>query len=396
MSTNFNAGIDTSDIDLSYAEEVSWGVLPAVAFTALRVLSESLSETKERTRPAEIRNTGDMAHGITTQVSAGGDVAFGVSYNTYHDLLEGMVNGSWTTPLAINGVAADISLATAGTITSSTVGKFTSIVVGQWIQFSGSAVAANNTYYRVTAKAGDTLTVSPAPAANDTPTGTNAAIRGTMLRNGVDIHTYWMQKRLAAALFLNYAGAYVTGGNLSAELGGFFEGSMTVLAKSEEKGTVNSSTGAVTAAPTGQVISTVNGIQSLIVGDAVSEVITSITIDITKEGARGQYGLGSPDAQGMGRGSLMVNGGLEVYFSSFDLYDRYVSEADTLVSFRALDSDGAGYIITLPAVVLLNPQIVAGGPDTDLTAQFEMEANPASDGVYDGTTIQIDSFPAAA
>ena len=108
--------------------------------------------------------------------------------------------------------------------------------------------------------------------------------------------------------------------------------------------------------------------------------------------------IGSASAVGMGRGTLQVAGTLSMYFANFTLYDNYKNETDLRIAFRLQDSDGAAYIVTLPAVTLMNPQIVAGGPDTDLVSEFELEGNPApaSDTVYAGVTIQIDKFPASA
>jgi len=399
MSTNFNAGIDTSDTSVSYGEETNWGEAPNVVFKALRILSESLSETRSRTRPAEIRSTGDAAHGITTEVASAGDLSVAFSYGTFDDLMEGLLNGTWETPLAIDSAAGDISSDNAGSqFTSTATDKFVDVAVGQWIKVFGFSDAGNNGYFRVTAKPdGETLEVSPAPASAETPAGADAAIRGTILRNGVDIHTYFLQKQLATALFLTYPGTYLSGGQLSAELGGFFEGSFSTLAKKEAKATSNSSTGPVTVAPTGQVISTVEGISNLVINGAVFPgVVQSVSVDVTKEGARQQFGLGSAEARGMGRGTFTVSGGLSIYFKDFTEYDLAKDETDVLVSFRAIDADGAGYVLTLPSCVLLNPQITSGGPDSDLMAEFELEVNPATDEAYSGVTMQIDKLPAAA
>jgi len=91
-----------------------------------------------------------------------------------------------------------------------------------------------------------------------------------------------------------------------------------------------------------------------------------------------------------------VSGGLSIYFKDFTEYDLAKDETDVLVSFRAIDADGAGYVLTLPSCVLLNPQITSGGPDSDLMAEFELEVNPATDEAYSGVTMQIDKLPAAA
>jgi len=223
-------------------------------------------------------------------------------------------------------------------------------------------------------------------------------IRGSMLRNGTTINSYYFQKELASNLFLNYAGSYITGGSLSAQIGNFMEGSFEFLVKSESKATSDSSTGAVTDAPDGRVIDTVAGFSNLEQNDtAIAAVVQGISINITKENARAQFGLGSANAQGMGRGTISVNGSVTVYFTNFTLYDLYKAETDTVISFRAFDDEDQGYIITLPAATLMNPEIVAGGPDTDVVSEFELEGNPIELAAADGPfTIQIDKIPATA
>lgn len=396
-TTNYNAGIDSSDLEISLGRESIWGDVPATTFQAFRILSESLSESKSRNRPAEIEPNGYAAHGLTTQVQAGGDISFGLSYGTFDDFFEGLVNGTWGTPVSIDGAAADIQAVQSTSKFTAGAGKFATVEVGQWIKVYGfdNNPAENNGFHRVIAKAGDGSDITVASTlVDETPSASDAKFRGTLLRNGTDFHSYHIQKKLAAALFLNYAGAYITGGSLTASVGDFVQGSLNLLAASETNNTSDQSTGGVTAAPTGNVMDTVAGFQNLQADDTdVAGVVQSIDWSLTKNNARGQYGVGSADAQGMGRGTVQVDGNMSVYFTNYDLYDEYKAETDKLVSFRVVDGDGAGYVFTLPQVTLINPAIQAGGPDTDVMANFALEASQDS---VTGCTIQIDKFAATA
>jgi hypothetical protein len=398
MSTGYNAGIDSSDVLLSYGKETVWNTLPAVQFKAVRMTGESFAETKSRTRPPEINSLGYAAHAITTQVEAGGSLNFALSSGTYDDLLAGLLNGSFTTALAINGVAGDISAVASGNkFTSTTSGKFDTVQAGQWIKVSGFGTnPVNNGYFRVTSRttgASPEMVVVGATLINETPSGTSAQIRGSMLRNGTTVDTFYFQKKLATALFLRYGGGYVTGGSLQAQVGGYLQGNFNFLFSSEEKNTTDASTGAVQSAPTGRVIDTITGISSLSVNDTpIAAVVQGITLNITKDNARIQRGIGSAAARGMARGTVNGSGSMSVYFLDFTYYDLYKNETDIMVSYRALDDQGSGYIITLPSATLINPQVVAGGPDTDLVSEFTLEANAAASGTYAGVVLQIDKF----
>lgn len=425
-TTGYNAGIDSSDVTVSFVDETVWNVIPTTpTFQYVRLTGEGLSETKSRSRPGEIRSTGDAAHAITTQVEAGGSLNFAFSYGTYDTFLAGAINSiAFPADLGIQSVVTtDVITAYDGVTTPLPVGggtsagfaisaastQFDSIVPGQWVRVNGFPVgtpaATNNGLYRVIAVATDEFEVSltegngPNMVNAEASVGTEVNIQGSHIRNGVTVCSYSIEKQLAAALFLVYTGAYITATNISAQVGNFMEGSFDFMAAEENKGTTTASTGGTpTAAPTGNVIDTVAGFSKLEVGGAaIAAVAQGIDLSISKEGARGQYGLGNAAAQGLGRGTITVSGTMSVYFTDFTLYDLYKDETDSIVSFAAIDAAGDGYIFTLPAATLMNPSVVAGGPDTDIVSEFELEGNPApaSDTVYAGVTIQIDKIPAA-
>jgi hypothetical protein len=413
MSTGFNAGIDSSDVIVRYGEEVTWNTVPAIAFQEIRLTGESLSEQKTRTRPEEIKADGFVSHALTTQVQASGGINFALSYGTYDDMLSSLLNSSFSSDLAIQSVATTGIITTYdGTTTQlpnltgagfATNGDlFNSVVAGQWIRVSGYG-NANDGLYRVTAvdAANDEIQVSQTAGngANiidaDVSVAAEVNIQGSYVRNGVAFRSFYIEKQLSATLFLFYSGSYISDGNLTAQVGGFLEGSFNFLSASEASGSSTAGTGGPVAAPTGRVIDTVAGFSQLEVNDtAIAAVVQGISWNVTKNNARAQYGLGQADAQGMARGTIDVSGTMSVYFTDFTLYTLYKNETDQIVSFAALDDLGQGYIFTLPGVTLMNPQVVAGGPDTDVVSEFELEGNGGS-GVYDGVIMQIDKIPAA-
>ena len=416
MSTGFNAGIDSSDVIVRYGEEVTWNTVPAIAFQEIRLTGESLSEQKTRTRPEEIKADGFVSHALTTQVQAAGGINFALSYGTYDDMLSSLLNSTFSSDLAITSVATTgIITAYDGTTTplptaGGTAAGFAtndaslldSVVAGQWIRVSGYgnatdglyrvlAVDAANDEFEVSKTAGNGPNIVDASASS----GTEVNIQGSYVRNGVNFRSFYIEKQLAAALFLFYSGSYISDGNLNAQVGGFLEGTFNFLSASETSGTSTAGTGPAVAAPTGRVIDTVAGFSQLEVNDsAISAVVQGINWTVTKNNARAQYGLGAAEAQGMARGTIDVSGSMSVYFTDFTLYTLYKNETDQIVSFAALDDLGEGYIFTLPGVTLMNPTVVAGGPDTDIVSEFELEGNEGT-GVYAGCIMQIDKIPAA-
>lgn len=410
MSTDFNAGIDSSDVIIRYNEETAWNIDPAAIMQNIRLTGESFSEQKTRTRPEEIKSDGFAAHALTTQVQATGALNFALSFGTYDDLLGGLLNGTFSTDLAIQSITVDLSVSlalpnlTGVGFTSTLATKFDNVVVGQWIRSSGwTTNPGNNGLFRVTAVdvANEEIQVSPtagdgAGLVVETSVASEVNLQGSFVRNGTAFRSFFFEKQLAAALFLVYGGSYISDGNLTAQVGGFLEGSFNFLMADEVSDTTSASVGGPTGATTGRVIDTVAGFSNLEINDVLeTAVVQGISWNVTKNNARAQFGLGSAAAQGMARGTIDVSGTMTVYFTDFTLYSLYKNETDQLISFRALDDLGQGYIFTLPAATLMNPQIVAGGPDTDVVSEFELEGNGATDAVYDGVVMQIDKIPAA-
>lgn len=223
--------------------------------------------------------------------------------------------------------------------------------------------------------------------------GTGGAPAGvSRLTNGTVFQSYYFQKQLSSGMYLIYPGTYWSGGSLSASTGQFLSGSLTGMAMEETSATANQSTGALLPPPTGRVIDTVQGFNTLTLdGSPIDAVADAITVNIAKEGASAQYGLGSAAARGMLRGTLTVTGSVRTYFRTFALYELYQAETMHAISFTSEDADGALYTITLPAATLMNPTITAGGPGQAVMAEFQLEGNPDPTLGY---TIAIDRTPA--
>ncbi|MEK0325339.1 MAG: phage tail tube protein [Nitrosopumilus sp.] len=400
-TSGFNAGLDSSDVILSYGLEATYATVPGVQFQIVRILSEGFSEERSRIRPAEIKADGQASHALTTQVEATGSIGFGVSYGTYDDLFRVLLNSlDWTSPTLVTDASNDIDavdpspgVEASGNpgFTSATADKFASLAVGDWIKTAGF-LAANNGFWRVISITGGgsaaIQVTGPGSFAivDETPgSGVQTLRNDGVLKNGVDVNTLTVQKEMASNLFFFYTGAYATGGTLTAALGGFFEGSIDFIANNEDTATSSQSTGSELPAPTGRIIDVVTGIRQAGLADITFEdsnpdghdtILQSLDLTITKDAARTQFGIGSSAARGIGRGTLGVEGTISVYFKNFSLYDLYTAETDSVLSFVAVDDNLDGYVITLPAVTLMNPSIVAGGPDTDLVAEFTLEGNP--------------------
>lgn len=392
--TGISAGAETSGVVLSYGIETTWRTAPATAFKALRVTSETLAGTKNRQRFNEITGKRQVSPSVTQSIAGGGGINFNLSYGTFDDLLAAVLGEEWTSALAIDGVAGDIlAVASGNKLTSTTSNKFSSIVVGQFIRLHGFTVSggANNGIYRVSAKTSNTdITLAGKTLVNETPPGTNAKIRGSMLRNGDLVKSLFLQKKIGSDWF-QYPGSIISGLNLQGGINQAFTGSFTVASAQEVKAALDASTGGVTAAPTGGFFDGVGNFGGVLVNDtAIDAVVQSTALNLTREGAAMDYGMGSNAAQGALLGQVNPSGTIEVLWRNSTLYDLFMSEANSLLSWTMRDPQGNAYAMSLPASALMNGSPQAGGPNQTVRSRFTIE------GAQDLAShcLQIDRFPA--
>lgn len=389
--TGFSAGAETTNVLLSYALETVWGTPPAVPFKDLRITSESLAGQKQRARFNEIQGKRQVSPSVTQQETASGAINFNLSYGTFDDLFGAVLGNDWTLPLAIDGLAGDISTEAAGNkLTSTTTGKFASVVVGQFVRLHG--FAANNGIYRVAAKpSSDELTLAGRMVTDETPAGAAAKIRGSMLRNGDQEQSVFLQKRIGPTQFFTYAGGILPGMTLRGGVGQAFTGSFNVTAKEEVFDATDASTGAHLPAPSGGFFDAVAAFGGVQLNDvAIDAVVQSTNLQLTREGAEMDFGMGSASGQGARWGQINPGGTIEMLFRDEAVWQLFKSETQRLISWTMRDPQGNAYAISLPASVLMNGSPQAPGPNQTVRSTFTIEG--AQD--LDQHCFQIDRFPA--
>jgi hypothetical protein len=393
--TGYAAGVETTDVVLSYALESAWATLPALAFKDLRITGESLAGQKQRTRFSEITGRRQVSPSVTQQESAPGAINWNLSYGTHDDGMAITLGNDWTPALTIDGVAADISTVAAGNkLTSTTAGKFTSIVVGQFIRLYGftASAGANNGIYRVSAKASaQDITLAGKTVANETPAGTNAKVRGSMLRNGDLVMSAYLQKKVGANKFFAYPGGVFTGMTLRGGIGQAFTGNFNATTQKEAFFAASQSTGAHIAAPTGGFFNAVAAFGGVQLNDvAIDAVVQNVNLSITRDGADMDYGMGSASAQGARWGQVNPGGSIEMLFRNESIWQLAKDETKRLISWTMRDPEDNAYAVSLPASVLMNGSPTTGGPNQTVRSTFTIE------GAQDLAShcIQIDRFPA--
>jgi len=395
-TTGYQAGVETTQTQWSYGFETAWGTKPPIQFQALRFTGETLGKTRTRQRPLEINATREAAAAVTVQEQVGGAINFAMSYGTYDDLFAIALGNEWTAPLTIQGAAADITLtnlsSTTATLSSPTANKFQNVTLGSYIRLLGFTNAVNNGIWLVSAKASNvslTLT-STRSAITETPATTLAGVRGSALTNSTEIRTIWLQEQLAANLFYEYPGSFVTGFSLQAQIGQFFNGSFNLLCKDEQTAVTNQSTGAVLAAPGGRVITPTSGyLGTLLDSVTPTAIIDQLNLTVANTGSVPEYGLGTAGSAGFTGGYLEASGTFRAFFPDFNLYTMYVAEAQHLLAFQVQDANTDAYVISFGTATLSDAKVNAGGPGQPVYASMAFMADPAAA----GGTMRFDKLP---
>lgn len=393
----YQAALETTTTNFSYAMESTWATAPATTFQSARLLSETLADKKTRTRPPEVRGDRQSAAALTTQEAASGTLVAPVFFGQQtDDFLSAALGNDWQVPTVINGVGGDISLTSGGALTSPTTGKFAGILVSQILKLNGFTNVINNGFYRVAAViSGTSLTLMPLGfvPVTETPSGTTAKITYSNLRNGPYFKSIFGQQRLDpnGTKWFRYPGMYPTKASLSLSLGQFAQLSVDTAVQQELKGLVDVSTGGIIPAPSLRSMDPVAGFKGVFFNDApLASGINSCGFDFTNDGAAAEFFLGSPIAQGMLQGTFMSAGKCSTAFRDFTLYDSFRSE--TLGVFTACYGDQLGnrYFVTQPSSTLLfNSGVPMSGPNKMLMADVDVEAGPDA---ASGCTVSIDRF----
>jgi len=384
---------DSNRVQMRYVEEDTWGTTPATRdLQELRIVSESLKHTIENVTSNEIRDDRQTTDLIQTGSSAGGDVAFELSYDSYNDFLEGALWSDWSADLAIS--ATTIAAAATG-FTDSGAG-FGSVVAGEWIKvagFTGSS-GENEGYYLVTAAAAGTLTTSPVPPSIEA-VGATVTVKGSYIRNGTTEHSYSIERKmseLSPLVHFPYSGMVVNTFNVEATSKAVLTGAFGLVG---EEGSVSAdamSSGAITAAETTTPFNANANVANVLENDtAVSSCLVKGIGFSLNNNVRGLDAMGTTGNCDIGVGQIDLTGTFTAYFKNKDLYQKYLDGTESATSFRLTDADGNVYIFTFHRIKFSDDAPAASGSNTDTIDNLTWTALRHT--TYD-CMIQIDKFAA--
>ncbi len=379
------AKAEANRFGLYLSEESAWNETPATpSMTEIPITGESLKHNKETVSDPTIRSDGNIDGHTEVAASGGGDLNYVLRHSDYQTLWGAALR---TTPVIASETGAGTSNNFAFAIAGGGVQVITGpaswtddYTVGAWVRVASAAQAANNGVFKVTAKGSTTLTV--ANTAGVAEAMSSAVITQKMLRNGILLRSFLLEKRfLDLSKFIYFPGMRVGGAQMQVQSKSQVNGSFSFMGA---QGIPSATTiGHVTsvAKSTDKVLNATSNVGSLFeAATALAGKIKSLSLNVNTN-LRIQDVIGSRPPGGIGAGSVEIEGSIEVYFEDLTLVQKDYDHTETSLTFRLTDPAGKVIVVTLPALNLSDGSPVAGGINTDVMMSYKLNCH------YDPTTL---------
>lgn len=360
-----------------YILESTYGVIPGAGNpNNLRMTGESLEFSLSTDSSKEIRSDRQVTDLIQTGAGAAGGVNFELSYKEYDTLMQAAFMGTWVV-FGTNGVgtAASVTInSTAGTLTwgvaPTGADALTTIAVGQWIRIKAPSDAADGAFVKVASTTSTVITVSAATPIPGTGTRSNVAnvqVATSRLSNGVTQRSFTVERGLTDVnQYFAYRGMNLNKLSMNFASGSIATGSFDFMGKDSVRGATTQLPGTPTASQTYDVMNAVSGVGNIFEGGEAltSTFIKTLKFDLDNK-LRGQTAIGTLGNAGIAPGTLEVKGEMEVYLADGTMYDKFINNTASSISWSAKDGAGNGYVFQFPKVKFSSAKVQAGSLDQD-------------------------------
>ena len=371
---------DGSRVRVTFVQESTYGTTPGTpTMLRLPITGVTLQDRLGFSPSNVIVPNRDVDDVVRLSQAGGGTIPMELRYSPAAEGLSvsmlGLMCGASYTASASTGTCT-IPGGTK-TITKAAFAFATDFAVGDVVRVSGSTVAADNGYYRVTASTTGTLTVDH--PSTFTAGGANVTVtRGARLVNGSTAYSYTIE---VAYLDLQVAhifrGCVINTADLAVTVGGLTTWTLGVEAQSTTRvnntGTTDQFiTGAtypdMTDAPTLDPIG-VAEVRMTGVDYAASALNLTISNNVR---AREQIGTLGPVS--MSRGQFSATGRVTAYFDNFTDHTAFATNALGVLWWAMLDADGKGWSFALPEVKFTDLSAPTNGGNSDIFKNLTLQA----------------------
>lgn len=387
---------DQVAVDLRYASESTYGTQGSGSGQKLRRVNSSLALGKAGFQSNEVRpdhQLADFRHGTR---NVAGSIDAELSTETYDDLLEALLRGTWA-----SGASSDDTALTSVTFSGgvATMGGGSLITagfkVGDVVRFTNlTETANNNKNFVVLAMTATTMTLYPSPTDASADTTFNIDVAGDKLVMGTERRSFTFEHHYpdidTSELFL---GCRIIGGNFRLPPDGLAEASFNVMGQNGEfyesgNAPVYSSAAAVT---TTEILAGPSGV--LVLNAAQIGVITGLDFSINTNNNQ-QPVVGSNLYPDSFYGRSIVTGNVSAYLENKTLLELFDDETefDIVAVLEGTGSDPLDFLSFRMQNVKMSGYSQSRGGEGGVIANFPFQAQLKAGGAstaYDESTMVI-------
>jgi len=373
-------------------EEVGDTVTIYTAMKDLRFTSESLGQDTDTAESDEVRDDRQLVDVVRTSIRAGGDINFELSYNAFDDLLKAaLCSADWSTEVEDTNTTHSMD-DSDNSINDSGNGYITNgFAANQWVEIRGFSESANNGYFKIVSVAAGKMVLAGGTVVTEAAGDSVTITMGPQILNGVVGRSFSIERQYSdlTTTYALYTGMMVDTLSLDITAERIMTGTMGFMGKSETSEATSLSLGTAKAAPTKEVMTTVEDVEGVL-ENMTSVGITAFTLALANN-LRGRVQVGTLGPISVGKGRIGVSGTLQMYFATATIMDKYLGFDSSSLSIKIEDTAGNVYIIDMPRVKYTSGRRVAGGANTDIIADMAFSAYRHA---TEDVTIRIAKFDA--
>lgn len=332
---------ESSRHNLYYVEESTFGTTPtSPSFSYLRHTSDGLTTTKTEIVSAELyqdRGIRDARHGNRT---GAGEVAVELSYNSFNDMVEAALCGTWSTGSA-TVTATDISALASDNSINSVAAEFGVFAVGDVIEISGfTGETANNGTAVVVTASTTKLTLTGITLTDDTAGESVTVTEMDKLTTGTTRRSFSVLRDFAdltAGRYGLFTGQEVNTASFSLGLDAIITGSIGFMGKSGSSSASGPAGATYGTAATTQPLTPHQG--AMYEGSVQDCITTAMDWNISN-GLEGKAVLCDEEIIGHGINRSEVTGNITAYFDDDTLLNKFLNE--TVSNLINTFTDAAG------------------------------------------------------
>jgi len=351
---------------ISHVKESSWGTPSGTAFQTDRVLAAAGGNVdRSQWTSEEMRADRSIIAMRLGAKKPAMSFPFELSYGTQDDELESAFYSAWVAAgTAISSLSTTVVAGSTNTMAATGIGGSSGslISVGDFVKVSGfsGGYAANNGFFKVTARTDNLLTLAEAKdtagasvlAACSSQAGISVQRMGYLVTGTTEKSLAFEEAFIDISVYAEYLGMVAKGMSLSIPIEGIIKGSFDFMGKSIVGPAGTTYTGSVVAATTTDPMDGNTTGMTLRVDGTPSAIIT--TLDLALDNGN-DYALAAfqsvPQRIKVGRSNL--SGRMGLYLTGSTYWTKYLAETPIALGAVLLDPLGlTGYAIDIPSVKL--------------------------------------------